>query len=416
MDMATKLGVLARAARYDASCASSGGDRARPKGGVGATAPSGVCHSWTPDGRCVSLLKLLYTNLCIYDCAYCVHRRSADVPRVSFRVDEIVALTMDFYRRNYIEGLFLSSGVARNADFTMERLVAVARTLRERERYGGYLHLKIVPGASPELIARAGRYADRLSANLELTSQGELDRVAPGKRVDETEGVMGAIRGRHDEAAWERRQRRRAPRFAPAGQSTQLVVGATDAADSQILRVTSRLYERYALRRTYYSAYSPIPSAGAGLPGAPPPLLREHRLYQADWLLRCYGFQVDELFSQRRENLPLDHDPKLAWALRNRERFPIDVNRAAKEDLLRIPGIGVRNVQRILSIRRQHRVTMDDLRKLRAAVRRAAPFVITADQNPALRHLDDQRLLDGVTAPHQLLLFEGARSALGGEV
>src|SRR6478735_6707766 len=337
MDLARKLSILADAAKYDASCASSGagGRRSSPSGGLGSTTGSGICHSYAPDGRCISLLKILLTNFCLYDCRYCVNRRSSDVPRARFSVAEVVDLTLEFYRRNYIEGLFLSSGVIRSPDYTMEQLVAVARELRTAHDFRGYIHLKTIPDADPLLIEEAGRHADRLSVNVELPSEAALARLAPEKQIGPIKVAMADIR-RHREEAREPR----APRFAPAGQSTQMIVGADDSNDRTVLGTADVLYRSYRLRRVYYSAYSPIQAASPLLPGAAPPLVREHRLYQADWLLRHYGYTVDELLPQDGPGaLDLRVDPKLAYAIAHPQAFPVDVNTAPREILLRVPGI-----------------------------------------------------------------------------
>jgi len=387
VETAAKLAILADAAKYDASCASSGakGRRAGP-GGIGSTDGTGICHSYTPDGRCVSLLKVLLTNVCIYDCQYCINRRSSEVRRARFGVDEIVRLTLDFYRRNYIEGLFLSSGIIRTPDYTMEQLIAVARTLRAEHGFAGYIHLKAIPDAAPELLDEAGRWADRLSLNVELPTQENLDRLAPEKQLVQITGAMGRMRDRIDEAKEDagKQPNRALPGFAPAGQSTQMIVGATDATDATILAAASGLYDGPKLRRVYYSAFSPIPDSSQVLPSRAAPLVREHRLYQADWLMRFYGFGAAELTTPDRPNLDPAADPKLAWALRNRERFPVDVNRASQEELLRVPGLGVRNVKRILAARRWHRIRTEDLARLRVPLRRALAFLVTADHTPAL--------------------------------
>ncbi len=402
MDLISKLSILADAAKYDASCASSGAKRTSASGKrLGSNSGCGVCHSYTPDGRCISLLKVLLTNYCIYDCAFCVNRVSSDIPRARFTAPEVVDLTLDFYRRNYVEGLFLSSGIIQSPDYTMEQLIAVARALRTEHNFGAYIHLKAIPGCSPLLLEEAGRLADRISANIELPTQCDLDQLAPEKKVPLIEGTMHQIRTKADESRVERKKHRRAPRFAPAGQSTQLIVGATPTTDSTILRTADRLYSNYSLKRVYYSAFSPIPSADSRLPLAAPPLLREHRLYQADWLLRYYDFKIDEITET--PDLDPDHDPKLAWALRHRDFFPIDVNRASREALLRIPGLGYRNTQRILGIRRYHRLTLTDLAKLRVALNRLKPFVITADFNPDALTLDRLNLGDQLVAPDSSL-------------
>lgn len=380
MDLVRKLSILADAAKYDASCASSGagGRTSSTQGGLGSTTGMGICHSYAPDGRCISLLKLLLTNFCLYDCQYCVNRRTSDVPRARFTVDEVVTLTLDFYRRNYIEGLFLSSGIIRSPDYTMEQLVEVARRLREVHDFRGYIHLKTIPDADERLVTLAGRYADRLSVNIELPTVQGLSTLAPEKDAQTIRLAMGRIRMGRDEA----RAERRAPRFAPAGQSTQMIVGADGASDASILSTSSTLYASYRLSRVYYSAYSPIPRASSRLPGRAPPLVREHRLYQADWLLRFYGFTADEVTQRADGMLDLDIDPKLAWALAHRAVFPVDVNRADREALLRVPGLGVRNVKRILATRRQRALRYADLVKLRCDVMKARDFVCTVDWHP----------------------------------
>ncbi|HKU45103.1 MAG TPA: putative DNA modification/repair radical SAM protein [Polyangiales bacterium] len=408
-DLRHRLAVLADAAKYDASCASSGSRRAQSGAGLGNTEGMGICHSYTPDGRCVSLLKILLTNYCVYDCQYCINRLSSDVERARFEPEEVVTLTLEFYRRNYIEGLFLSSGVLKNPDYTMERLVRVARLLREEHEFGGYIHLKAVPGAAAELLREAGRYADRLSANLELPTSADLAKLAPEKKHSDVEHAMHTIAAEIEADG--------PGSFAPAGQSTQIIVGATPASDRTILHAASDLYAKHALRRVYYAAFSPIPHADPRLPARTPPLLREHRLYQADWLIRQYGFTAGELLHAR-EDLELEIDPKLAWALAHRELFPIDLNAASREQLLRVPGLGVRNVDRILRLRRQRAIRLADLRTLKVAVRRSAPFVITADSvRPAAQHLDSQALPRRV-APRstQLELFDAQASARTGEL
>jgi putative DNA modification/repair radical SAM protein len=417
MDLRQKLTVLADAAKYDASCASSGSRRARMEGGLGNTDGVGICHSYTPDGRCVSLLKLLLTNYCIYDCSYCVNRISSETRRARFTPEEVVFLTTEFYKRNYIEGLFLSSGVIQSADYTMEQMIRVASLLRTEHRFGGYIHLKAVPGASEELMLEAGRWADRLSANLELAREADLAQLAPAKSHQEIEVSMRQIADGILDAKDKTMRSGRTPRFAPAGQSTQFIVGATAAPDADTLTKSSTLYKQYGLRRVYYSAFSPIPHADPTLPLKTIPLIREHRLYQADWLMRFYGFSANELTTQTDGNLPLDKDPKLAWALRHREFFPVDVNRAGKAALLRVPGFGARNVQRILKIRRYRALTLRDLGKLKIALNRARFFVVAADHNPALQELETIRLPERFEKqPRQLALFEAADIARSGEL
>lgn len=392
MEVPTKLAILADAAKYDASCASNGSIRKREVNGIGDTNGQGICHSFTPDGRCVSLLKILLTNYCIYDCAYCVNRVSSDTPRARFTVAEVVNLTLDFYTRNYIEGLFLSSGIIQSADYTMEQLIAVARELRIKHKFGGYIHLKGAPGVSRELLCEAGRYADRLSINIEMPTQRDLDELAPAKVHSQIETSMAQIR----DATLEAKEDKVA--FAPAGQTTQMVIGATSATDSEILAKSASLYRLHDLRRVYYSAFSPIPHADAALPVKPAPLIREHRLYQADWLLRFYGFSHDELTTTSDANLALNMDPKLAWALRNRAFFPVDVNAAPKEALLRVPGLGARAVERILRIRRYRRLYSSELAKLHVPMNRAQHFLVADDLRPV--HLDRLNLAQ------QLSLFK----------
>jgi len=419
MELAAKLAILADAAKYDASCASSGskGRRARGPKGIGSTEGMGICHSYTPDGRCVSLLKILLTNACIFDCSYCINRRSSSVRRARFTPEEVVRLTLDFYRRNYIEGLFLSSGIVRSSDHTMEQLVRVARTLREEHGFAGYIHLKTIPDASPALVEEAGRWADRLSINVELPTQSDLDQLAPEKRLVQITGAMDRIRGEIDSAKSERRTSASAPTFAPAGQSTQMIVGATDATDATILAASSTLYRHQRLRRVYYSAFSPIPDSPSILPSKAPPLIRENRLYQADWLIRFYGFAADEIAPASAPNLDLQLDPKTAWALRNRERFPVDVNRADRADLLRVPGLGVRNVDRILRIRRWHLLRLADLRTLGIRTRRALPFLLAADHTPGPLTLDALNLRERLLPNNsQIDLWDTAVSATHGEL
>jgi putative DNA modification/repair radical SAM protein len=382
VDVDGKLAILADAAKYDASCASSGAKRGGNGKGVGHSTGSGICHSYTPDGRCVSLLKVLLTNVCIYDCLYCVNRVSSDTPRARFSVDEVVSLTLDFYRRNYIEGLFLSSGVIQSPDYTMEQLVEVARRLRTQHHFGGYIHLKAMPDVSPLLLAEAGRYADRVSVNIELPTPADLRKLAPGKSRQAIVGAMDTLKERIDEARDARRTLKHAPRFAPAGQSTQMIVGASDTTDAAILQASSALYQRQQLRRVYYSAYSPIPRSDQVLPAKPAPMVREHRLYQADWLLRFYGFDVAELTTDSEPNLDLRVDPKTSWAVRHPDMFPVDINVAPKESLLRVPGLGQRSVDRIIRARRLHRLTLADLRTLKVRLSLARPFIVCADWRP----------------------------------
>lgn len=380
-----KLAILADAAKYDASCASSGSERrtSLASKAIGSTEGMGICHAYAPDGRCISLLKILLTNFCKFDCHYCVNRVSSNVPRARFSVEEVVDLTLGFYKRNYIEGLFLSSGIIRSPDYTMEQVVAVARTLRQTHKFGGYIHLKTIPDADPALLAEAGLYADRLSINVELPSETSLRRLAPEKDGKRIRGAMGGLRLRIDEAKEARRTFRKAPRFAPAGQSTQMIVGADETNDAAILRQSATLYASYGLRRVYYSAFSPIPDASRVLPLVKPPLMREHRLYQADWMLRFYGFSIDEIAAATvGGQLDLGVDPKTAWALAHRAHFPVDINSADREWLLRVPGLGVKAVTKILATRRLHRLRLEDLSRLCRSVKALLPFITCADWHP----------------------------------
>ena len=395
-----KLAILADAAKYDASCASSGGT-ARDSvtgSGVGSNDGVGICHSYAPDGRCISLLKILLTNFCQYDCLYCVNRVSSNVERARFSIDEVVKLTLDFYRRNCIEGLFLSSGIIRSPDYTMEQVVEVARVLREEHDFRGYIHLKTIPEASPELLQQAGRYADRLSINIELPTEQGLALLAPEKDGAAIRRSMARLRLHIDDAKGEARDAARASRssvpgvpptragaqsFAAAGQSTQMIVGADASDDAAILATSAQLYGAYRLKRVYYSAFSPIPDASSSLPLQAPPLVREHRLYQADWLMRFYGFEAGEIAPQGGGMLSLQVDPKLAWALSHPELFPIDLNIAPREVLLRVPGLGVKAVDRLLLARRGRRLRADDLKRLRVPTSKVLPFVITVDHRPS---------------------------------
>ncbi|MBT8045679.1 MAG: putative DNA modification/repair radical SAM protein, partial [Pontiella sp.] len=369
MTVEEKMAVLADAAKYDASCSSSGSNR---KGATGATLPSGCCHSWTPDGRCVSLLKILLSNVCIYDCAYCINRCGNDVKRATFAVDEVINLTAEFYRRNYIEGLFLSSAVFVSPDHTMEQMMQVAKKLREEKHFGGYIHLKAIPGASMELIDQAGRYADRVSVNIELPSSASLSLLAPEKKKGDIIRPMAYIGEHWKQAQIERRKNRKAPRFAPAGQSTQMIIGATPESDKHILDLSQNLYDSYSLKRVYFSAYMPVNKHEARLPLLPmPPLLREHRLYQADWLLRMYKFKAHEILNDNEPNLDPQLDPKAGWALRNFHQFPVEINTADYDWLLRVPGIGVLSAKRIISARRTGRLDFSHLRRIGVVLKRA---------------------------------------------
>ncbi|MDE2403970.1 MAG: putative DNA modification/repair radical SAM protein [Sphingomonadales bacterium] len=409
-DLIDRLGILADAAKYDASCASSGTAKrnSRDAKGLGSTEGMGICHAYAPDGRCISLLKLLLTNHCVFDCHYCVNRKSSNVRRARFTPQEVVELTLGFYRRNFIEGLFLSSGIVRSSNHTMEQLVEVARCLREDHDFRGYIHLKTIPEADPELVHQAGLWADRVSINVELPTAGGLARLAPDKDAATIAGAMGELAGAITEAKDAGKRYRHAPRFAPAGQSTQMIVGADGASDAEIVGRASGLYADYRLRRVYYSAFSPIPDASAVLPLRRPPLLREHRLYQSDWLLRFYGYAPGEVRAAMEPDgmLPLDIDPKLAWALKFRERFPVDLNTAPREALLRVPGLGTRAVKGLLAARRHRAVRLADLAKLTTSVERLRPFVVTADWRPtALVDREDLRARLAPRRETQLELF-----------
>lgn len=417
MDIRRKLAILADAAKYDASCASSGSTKRDSLGGrgIGSSDGTGICHSHTPDGRCVSLLKVLLTNYCTCDCLYCVNRVTSNVPRARFSIDEVVQLTLDFYRRNCIEGLFLSSGIIRSPDYTMEQVVEVARVLREEHDFRGYIHLKTIPDASPELLQRAGRYADRLSINVELPTPQGLAALAPEKDGGAIRRMMARLRVHIDDAKEAARPapvasqpnakpvRAVPPAFAPAGQSTQMIVGADATDDRTILGTSAALYGAYRLRRVYYSAFSPIPDASRALPLQAAPLVREHRLYQADWLMRHYGFAHEEIVAAKDGMLSLEVDPKLAWALAHPERFPVDLNRAPREMLLRVPGLGVKAVDRVLQARRVRQVRTDDLARLHVPAKKVLPFVLLPDHRPS--RSPDAALLARRPAPVQASLF-----------
>lgn len=423
MELIAKLAILADAAKYDASCASSGSGgrdsrsaKSRDKQGMGSTESSGICHSYAPDGRCISLLKILLTNFCIYDCLYCINRHSSNVARARFSVDEVVQLTLNFYRRNYIEGLFLSSGIIQNPNYTMEQLIAVAKTLREEHAFQGYIHLKTIPDVDPLLIQQAGFYADRLSINIEMPTAEGLKKLAPEKSLPAIQGSMAVLRDaiiEHQPAKVQTLQtapkiyKKPTRRFAPGGQSTQMMIGADNTSDQLILHTSHILYQGYGLRRVYYSAFSPIPDASQYLPLQSPPLVREHRLYQADWLLRFYGFQVDEIITGGQQGmLDLQIDPKLAWALQHRDFFPVDIQRASRQELLRVPGLGVRSVERILTARRHQRLRLQDLQKMRVSMSKVRAFITTLDHHPQAALLDSEHLRERLQpAPIQLDLF-----------
>ena len=410
LDLRKKLSVLADAAKYDASCSSSGTSKRDSRGGkgIGSTEGMGICHAYTPDGRCISLLKILLTNFCIYDCVYCINRASSNVQRARFSVDEVVELTLNFYRRNYIEGLFLSSGIIQSGDYTMEQLVLVAKKLREEHDFRGYIHLKLIPEADPKLVEEAGLYADRLSANIELPRDEAMGRFAPQKDVGVIKQAMANVRLKIEAAKPAKKDRAKPPKFAPAGQSTQLIVGADGAPDTEILDRSASLYGGYGLRRVYYSAFSPIPDSSSALPLSKPPLMREHRLYQADWLMRFYGFSAPEIGEAATEGmLDLAIDPKLAWALNQRAQFPVDVNTAPREMLLRVPGLGVKSVDRMISVRRYRTLRLEDIARLCRGIDKVRPFITALDWTPGglTDAVDLRQRLVGEPKAEQLSLF-----------
>lgn len=400
-----KLEILADAAKYDVSCSSSGGTR-KNKGGLGNSHASGICHTYTEDGRCVSLLKILLTNHCIFDCAYCVSRKTNDVKRAAFTVEEVVELTINFYRRNYIEGLFLSSGIFKDSDTTMERLVRVAKKLRLEHNFNGYIHLKSIPGASDELMKEAGLYADRLSINIEIPTEQGLKLLAPDKSHSEMIKPMSLVKNELILYKEEKKIFRKVPKFAPAGQSTQMIVGATNETDLKIIKVADHFYQHFNLKRVYYSGYVPV-LEDSRLPSihSQVPMQRENRLYQADWLMRFYGFEANEIVEPSNPFLDLEIDPKLAWALRNRERFPVNINTAPKEMILRVPGIGTKSTGKILMARKFQKLTLENLKKMGVAVNRAKYFVSFEGTNVFNRFIDEQNfrniILSGTKSKYQ---------------
>ncbi|WP_426095210.1 putative DNA modification/repair radical SAM protein [Flavobacterium sp. DSR2-3-3] len=384
-----KLEILADAAKYDVSCSSSGGNRKNTNKGLGDSSASGICHTYTEDGRCVSLLKILLTNFCIYDCAYCVTRKSNDIQRAAFTVEEVVDLTINFYRRNYIEGLFLSSGIFKNADYTMERLVRVAKKLRLEHNFNGYIHLKSIPGASDEIMREAGLYADRLSMNLEIPTESGLKLLAPDKNHQDMIKPMRFVKNELIQYKEEKKKFKSTPKFAPAGQSTQVIVGATQENDFQIIQVADHFYNNFNLKRVYYSGYVPV-SNDARLPaiGAQVPLVRENRLYQADWLMRFYGFKANEILEKNNPFLDLEVDPKMGWALRNITQFPVIIQNAQLEMILRVPGIGVKSAHKIVHARRFQNLTMEHLKKIGVSINRAKYFISVSNENTHLKFLN----------------------------
>lgn len=397
MEINEKLRILSGAAKYDVSCSSSGSNRKSKKGDLGSTSSSGICHSFTPDGRCISLLKILLTNYCIYDCSYCINRRSNDVERATFTCDEIVNLTINFYRRNYIEGLFLSSAIIKNANFTMELLTTVVYKLRNEHNFKGYIHLKAIPGADEELIRTAGLLVDRMSVNLELPSSQSLKLLAPEKNKEDILTPMKDIKNNIIVNKYERRKYRNSPLFVPGGQSTQLIVGATKESDLNILNLSENLYKKFELKRVYYSAYVPV-NSGGNLPEVKnPPTLREHRLYQGDWLLRVYGFKAHELLNEKNPNFDINFDPKTTYALNNIDLFPIEINKAPYETLIRIPGIGVRGARKIVSARRLGNLDFFDLKKLGVVLKRAQYFITCKGKYYGSVAFDDMKIRKALT-------------------
>ncbi|SFW21342.1 putative DNA modification/repair radical SAM protein [Cellulophaga fucicola] len=388
-----KLNILADAAKYDVSCSSSGSNRTNTNKGLGNASASGICHTYTEDGRCVSLLKILLTNYCIFDCAYCVTRKSNDIKRAAFKVQEVVDLTINFYRRNYIEGLFLSSGIFKSADYTMERLVAVAKKLRLEENFNGYIHLKSIPGASDELMREAGLYADRLSVNIEIPTEKGLKLLAPDKNRADFIKPMIKVKNEIIQYKKEKKLIKSTPKYAPGGQSTQMIVGASGENDMQIMYTSNYFYKNFNLKRVYYSGYVPI-SYDTRLPqiGTPVPMLRENRLYQTDWLLRFYGFNIEEILNEQHQHLDLDIDPKLGWALRNLHEYPIDVNKADKHMLARIPGLGMKSVYKILKARRYRELNWDHLKAIGVSLNRAQYFLVCASNKFETRDLTAEKI------------------------
>ena len=408
-----KLKVLAESAKYDVSCASSGTVRNNKSGGIGNTVGGmGICHSFTEDGRCVSLLKIMLTNHCIYDCAYCINRKSNDLKRATFSVSELVELTIEFYRRNYIEGLFLSSGVIRNPDYTMERMVRVVKDLRTVHRFNGYIHLKSIPGCSQELVNEGGLYADRMSVNLEIPTEPNLKLLAPDKDFQSVFTPMRYIQQGMLQSLEDRRKFRHAPRFVPAGQSTQMIVGATSESDKEILYISSALYKRPSMKRVYYSGFIPVNSYDKRLPALrQAPLVRENRLYQADWLMRFYQFRADEIVDDRFPNLDLEVDPKLAWALRHPECFPVDVNTADYQMILRVPGIGVKSAKLIISARKFGQLTSDQLKKIGIVMKKAKYFITCRElaMNNTVNEVTPEYVRKVLTEPKKKKMIQDER-------
>jgi putative DNA modification/repair radical SAM protein len=396
-----KLNILADAAKYDVSCASSGSKRKNENKGLG-NASNGICHSYTEDGRCVSLLKILLTNHCIFDCAYCVSRKSNDIQRAAFTVQEVVDLTINFYRRNYIEGLFLSSGIFKDADYTMERLVRIAKKLRTEHNFNGYIHLKSIPGASDELMNEAGLYADRLSVNLEMPTEAGLKLLAPDKNQADMIKPMGYLKNAIIQRTEEKKLFKKAPIFAPAGQSTQVIIGATPESDSEVLQSANYFYKNFNLKRVYYSGYVPV-LADSRLPAlnTSVPMVRENRLYQADWLMRFYGFKVNEIVNNNQPHLDLDIDPKLSWAIRNMQAFPVDVNKADLQMILRVPGIGLQSAQKIVSARIFGKLNWDQLKKIGVAINRAKYFITCKSNEFERRDLTGSNIKQFILATSQ---------------
>ena len=418
LNLHEKLKILANGAKYDVSCSSSGSNRSNNGKGLGNTISAGICHSFTEDGRCISLLKILYSNQCMYDCAYCINRRSNDIPRTTFTVREIVDLTINFYRRNYIEGLFLSSGVFRNPDYTMEQMALVAKELREKEKFFGYIHLKAIPGAHPDILRKAGLYADRLSVNIEIPTENNLKFLAPEKNFKGIFQPMNFMSEKIAENKEERKKFKKALPFVPAGQSTQLIIGASPENDFQILSLATNLYQNQKLKRVYYSGYSPINDYDKRLPAIiNPPLIRENRLYQSDWLMRFYKFRSDEIVNEKYPNLDLEIDPKLSYALRNPWLFPIDINKADFEMILRVPGIGVKSAQMIINARKFGKLTSYTLKKIGVVMKRAQYFITCNELTSGLRDFEPEKIREKILEKpkRKINVYDSLQLSLFGE-
>ncbi|QTA37711.1 putative DNA modification/repair radical SAM protein [Thermosipho ferrireducens] len=404
MDLIEKLKILSSAAKYDVTCSSSGSTGKRQKNGVGNTSINGICHSWTSDGRCISLLKVLFSNICIYDCAYCINRVSNNTKRATFKIDELVNLTVNFYKRNYIEGLFLSSAIFRNPDYTMEQMLRVIKKLRIEEKFNGYIHLKIIPGADLKLIKEAGLYADRLSVNIELPSEKSLKLLAPQKKKENIIKPMNFVGKNILSNIEERKKYKKVPLFSPAGQTTQLIVGASSESDFQILKLAEKMYKNIHLKRVYYSAFVPV-TKDSRLPKTTPPLKRENRLYQADFLLRLYKFSVNEILNESEQFLDEDLDPKTTWALRNYQYFPLEITKASYEELLRVPGIGIKSARIIIKARKYSRISFEELKNIGVVLKRAKYFITCHGKYLENTPLSPERIREELTGKNKMPLF-----------